>query len=154
MISERKRARQTGRGRTPPFLLLQHDITSSPEWAALSAKAVKLLIEIARQFRGYNNGDLSAPWSKMKLRGFRSPQTLHNAKQELIEAGFVVVARQGGMHGCTLFAVTWMPIDECGGKLDRLAERVASNAWKKSRAQYEVRTAPKETDTKSVRAAA
>jgi hypothetical protein len=154
VTSERKRAKQTGRGRTPPFLLLRHDITSSPEWAALSPKAVKLLIEIASQFRGYNNGDLSAPWSKMKLRGFRSPQTLHNAKQELIAAGFIVVTKQGGMHGCTLFAVTWLSIDECKGKLDCAPEKVASNAWRKTRAQYELRTTSQRTDTKSVRVAA
>ena len=35
-----------------------------------------------------------------------------------------------------LYAVTFLAIDECGGKLDVAATRVPSGKWKKERALY------------------
>ena len=130
-----RRAKLTGKGRGHSFLALNHPMMDSDAWLGLSGGALKLLLEIGRQFNGHNNGDISIPMKRMKLRGFNSSDVLIRCKRELIDAGFITQTRQGGMHQCSLFAITWMPIDECGGKIEVAAERVASNAWKKSSAQ-------------------
>jgi hypothetical protein len=40
--------------------------------------------------------------------------------------------RQGGLHCATLYAFTWLPIEECGGKLDIKATVVPSHLWQQS----------------------
>ena len=154
IIDNRKRAKITGKGKLPPFLALERRMIESREWAALPARALKLLIEIGAQLRGHNNGDLSIPWSKMKRRGFRSPETLNRARRDLIDAGFIVQTRHGGLHQCSLYAVTWQPVHECNGKLEVAAERFPSHAWRKSQALYENRTDKLTTNTKTVPIAA
>jgi len=126
-----KRLRRTGRSTSGRFIALPDNMTSSDAWGALSGNAVKLIVEIARQFDGKNNGDLSAPWSKMKRRGFRSKSTLYEATKEASDAGFIIATRLGGRHRlCTLYAITWKPVDDCKGKHGHPTESVASNLWK------------------------
>ena len=133
-ISDAKRAKLTGKGAAHSFAALPHYMLDSDEWSALSGHAVKLLVDLFAQFKGANNGDLSAPWSRMHRRGWRSKATLWDAIHELIEAEFIVPTRTGSKnHICALYGVTWKPIDECDGKLQVPAERVASNAWRKQK---------------------
>lgn len=112
--------------------MLRKDMLSSPQFAALDGNAVKLLLELARQFNGSNNGDLSIAWTLLKRSGWRSQATLHKAKDRLLEARFIVKTRQGMKlgHLCSLFALTWLPVDECEGKHDHPPERIPSNAWR------------------------
>ena len=137
-----KRAKLTGKGRTHSFLRLPHYMLHSAEFRQLNGRAEKLLIYLAAQYRGNNNGDLSMPWSKMKALGFPSSDTLNKYKKELLNRGFISLTRQGGLHRCSLFAITWEAIDECNGKLDVRAENVASNLWKKSSASSESESIP------------
>ena len=133
-IPEAKRWKQTGKGAAHTFVAMPHYMMESEQWGALSSHAVKLLMEFARQYKGNNNGDFSAPWSRMRRRGWRSQHTLSAAIAELIEAGFVVRTRTPNRHHvCALYAITWRAIDECDGKLEVSAERVASNAWKNAK---------------------
>jgi hypothetical protein len=113
------------------FAPVPHHVLESQEYAALGASAVKLLMDLYAQYRGANNGDFTAAWSYMKKRGWRSKDTLGNALAELLEAGWITKTRQGGKHVASLFAVTWKPIDHCGGKLDVAPTHVASNAWRR-----------------------
>jgi hypothetical protein len=131
MSTDRKRQRRTGRGKGHSFLALPHHMLKSPEFAALGYSATKLLLEIAMQFNGKNNGDLSATVTLLGERGWNSG-VLIRAKEELIRSGFIVKTRQGGRHVCDLFGVTWLPIDRCDGKHDHPAETVPLNLWKKS----------------------
>ena len=59
----------------------------------------------------------------MRARGWRSEETLHKAKKELLQAQLIVESRKGGRpNGTTLYALTFFTLDNCGGKLDiRLA---------------------------------
>lgn len=116
--------------RSPPFLRLPNQVHESEQFGKLSGNAVKLLIHIAGQYRGKNNGDLSATWTQLESRGWKSRSTLHRSLKELVEAGFIELTRQGGLHTCSLYAITWEPINECSGKLDVLETTVASNRWK------------------------
>lgn len=129
---ESKRARVTGKGAGHSFIALPHHMLESEAWGSLSPHAVKVIIEAARHFKGDNNGDFSLPWSRMRRRGWKSKSTLSAAIHEAVQAGFLERSRFGTRnHICALYAITWKPIDECGGKLQIPATKVASNAWRK-----------------------
>ncbi|MGH8503836.1 MAG: hypothetical protein ACREVE_15495 [Gammaproteobacteria bacterium] len=103
-------------------------VLNSPQYARLSAYAVKLLFDLFAQYYGSNNGDFSACWTLMRRRGWRSKGTLHKATKELRDTGWIAVARQGGRNKASLYAITFLPVDECGGKLD-IAATVAPLGW-------------------------
>ena len=113
-----KRARHIGRRNTAPFLSIPKDVLSSEAYLSLGGWEVKLLVDIASQFNGKNNGDLTAAYSVMRDRGWNSTGTLNKARKALLDAGLIQETRSGGRHRCTLYAVTWRGIDECKGKLD------------------------------------
>lgn len=108
--------------------------TPSPA-AVLSHKAAHLLDDLTSQYRGKNNGDLSAAPKTMALYGWTSHGSVDDAIAELIAQGFIEQTRQGGRNQCSLYAITWQPIDECGGKLDVKPTVVASNLWKPENAE-------------------
>jgi hypothetical protein len=109
-----------------PWDVLNHEI-----FRTLSPRATKLVIDIAAQYRGHNNGDLSATLSLMRDRGWNSSDQLDKAKKELVRKDVIRVARQGGLNKCNLYALTWFPIDECNGKLDIVSTITAPVDWKK-----------------------
>jgi hypothetical protein len=125
-----KRARHKGRRTSKTFFGFPHECIRHSNYISLSAYAVKLLIDLGAQYNGKNNGDLCAPWSIMKDRGWNSQATLHRAKNELIDKGWIVTSRQGGRHKCSLFALSFQAIDECKGKLDINSTNVAPGNWK------------------------
>ncbi|HBA67165.1 MAG TPA: hypothetical protein DCZ48_13495 [Methylococcaceae bacterium] len=96
----------------------------------LSHKAAHLLDNLIAQYNGSNNGDLSVAPKIMKLYGWTSQGSIHSALTELLAHGFIEQTRQGGRNKCSLFAVTWLAIDDCGGKLDVAPTKVPSNLWK------------------------
>jgi hypothetical protein len=117
-------------GRLGGFSALPHDIFQSSQYAALSPRAVKLLIDIYCQFRGTNNGDLSASWRFMQKRGWKSKSQLAKALAELDVTRWVLRTRQGDINKPTLYAVTFKGVDHCGGKLDVPADPKPSHSWK------------------------
>ena len=92
-----------------------------------------MIIDIASQYRGYNNGDLAATLKMMKELGWTSSDQLEKAKKELIEKDVILVARQGGRNKANLYALTWFPINECNGKLDIDATKTAPVDWPNKR---------------------
>jgi hypothetical protein len=107
-------------------------MVNSDEFNSLSSHAVRLLVNLTAQYRGNNNGDLSATWAMMKSKGWRSKSTLWAALHELLDKRFIVQSRDGGKHRCCLYALTWRSIDECGGKLHLTATIQAGNDWMKN----------------------
>ena len=101
----------------------------SPNYCKLSHTGVRMLIELGKQLNGRNNGDLCATSRTLRARGWPSNETITRALLELEYFGFIVRTRQGGLNKCSLFAVTWRGIDECGGKLDISASAVPLRAW-------------------------
>ena len=132
-IPERKRWKLTGKGKLPPFIGIPREVLDSKEFGALSAHATKLAIELARQFRGRNNGDFSATFGELRERGWRSAFALANAKRELLETGFAILTRQGGRNSCSLFALSWWAIDECNGKHEERPTHAPLHLWKQSK---------------------
>ena len=129
-----------GRAETGGYLKLPHAVMESPNYRALSPHARMLLNDLGLQFRGANNGDLSAAWKILHPRGWRSRDTLGRALAELLHYGLIEKTRQGGLNHCSLYALTWLAIDECRNKLDVSATRVASGLWKTPQAPLPKRT--------------
>lgn len=126
----RSRQKHKGRRESGPFIALPKHILESAEWAALTAPEIKLFIDIYGQYNGANNGDLAATWKLMAARGWRSRDTLNRALRGLLDKGFIERTRIGGLNRCSLYAVSFKPIDECRAKLDVAPTRMPSNAWK------------------------
>ncbi len=126
----RSREKTKGRKDSGSFVQLPHAILEHENFARLSHKAVRLLINIYGQYRGSNNGDLNMAYTVMKRLGWKSKDQLYKAKNELMEIGWIVQTRQGGRNFCSLYAVTFQAIDECKGKLDVKPCRVALGYWK------------------------
>lgn len=130
-IHESKRWKQTGRGAGHSFIQIPHFVLNSDQFAALPPNAVKLLFELARQYRGKNNGDLSAVFDQLKPRGWTSETTLAKHLKHLEQTGWILRTRLGGKYlGCSLYAITFWPIDDCNGKHAYQAERKPSHLWK------------------------
>ena len=122
--------RNKGRMMTDSFVRIPHHVINHEHFRSLSPRATKLLIDLLAQYRGYNNGDLCAPLSLMRERGWNSSDQLFKAKKELVEKGLIRVSRQGGLNKCNLYALTWFSIDECDGKLDIASTITAPNDWR------------------------
>ncbi|POZ53193.1 hypothetical protein [Methylovulum psychrotolerans] len=132
-----KRQKVTGRKESGSFAAKPHHIfradckTGTPSPASvLSHMAANMLDNLTAQLNGSNNGDLSAAPKIMKLYGWNSQGSVHKALTELLALGFIEQTRQGGKNQCSLYAVTWLAIDDCKGKLDVSPTKVASNLWK------------------------
>lgn len=101
------------------FAGIPHEVLDSEAYRLLGGYAVKLLMNLTRQYNGYNNGDLAFTWAMAQKQGWASPDTLNNAKQELLTHGLICETRKGGYpRTASLYALTWHDLDECGGKLD------------------------------------
>lgn len=109
-----KRGKIEGRTESGPFLALSMSVLGSPQFTALSPRAVKALIDVAFAYRGYNNGNLCAAFKIMKPRGWTSKDQLALALQELVDAGFLLITRRGGNRVATLYALSFKPIDPIG----------------------------------------
>ncbi len=97
---------------TEPFVAFPRSVFEAPGFLTLSGHAYKLLMDIASQYKGDNNGDLTAAWSILSKRGWRSKTTLWRCKAELIDAGFLYVTRVGHLpNTCELLALTWFSLD-------------------------------------------
>jgi hypothetical protein len=79
---------------------LIHVHFQSPQYAKLSPRAVKLLVDLMAQYRGINNGDLTTAWSVMQRE----------------RRGWIIKTRQGSINAPTLWALTFHGIDDCRDK--------------------------------------
>jgi hypothetical protein len=116
-----------------PGVVLEHT-----NYVRLSSKAVKLLNDLGAQYNGYNNGDLSATWSLMKERGWKSKESLQFARDELLHYDIIMLTRRGHLPKVpSLYAFTFRKIDECGGKLDVAATPQAPGTWKEAKPDWQ-----------------
>lgn len=109
-----------GRAKNGRFAGIPHSVMESESYCLSSGNALKLLLELVKQCNGRNNGNLSAAFSVLKSRGWRSKKTLSRCLKELMERGLIVKTREGWFSNpggrCALYALTWLPINECEGK--------------------------------------
>lgn len=113
-----------GRSSKPRYASMPHRVLDSEDYLSLSPVEKTVLMALCRPFNGHNNGDLSLTHERAKEWGIGSKSTLAKALRVLREKNLIIRTRdplrdRENPHGqCSLCALTWMPIDECGGKLD------------------------------------
>ncbi|TEP95575.1 hypothetical protein IPC65_05170 [Pseudomonas aeruginosa] len=111
-----------GRNPSGTFAALPHAVMDSEDFRALSGGALKVLLGLLRQYRGMNNGDLSASFTQAKQWGVNSRTTLSKALDELQDHDLIIRTREGKFIKpggcCALYAITWRPIDPCEGKIE------------------------------------
>lgn len=95
------------------FIALPWSVLDCPAYARLSHPAKALLMEVARQFVRDNNGRLLLSRAHMAKRGWKSADTLTNAKRELLEGGFIFQTVMGHRpNKASWYAVTWRALDK------------------------------------------
>jgi len=99
------------------FVNIPHSVLEDERFMRLSSKARALLIDMCHQIRFgkhgiKNNGDLCTAWGYMQKRGWGSAGTVHAAKNELIDSGWLIQTRQGGKRKPSLYAIAWLRINE------------------------------------------
>lgn len=119
----RSRSKIKGRKDTPGgFAGIPRIVMKNDDYVRLSSGARDLLLELAFQYTGKNNGDLTVAESILKKRGFKSRTTIKKSTIALIDTGMIIRTREGRFANprgvCSLYALTWVPIDECNGKLE------------------------------------
>lgn len=106
-----------GRRKKGRFGMFPKAVHDSQAYRSLSPRAAKLLLDILMQYHGTNNGDLDASFHNLKPYGWGSKNNLHRAAMELLDSGLIYRTRKGGRNNtCSLYAITWKPIDECRHK--------------------------------------
>ncbi len=125
-----KRARMTGRrsGKGRAFFRLWHDIIFTEQFAAIKGSALKLLVDLASQYNGHNNGELCPA----ALRGrWKSERQMSLAIKQLEQSGWIKKTKQGGMGiGSSLYGITWWGINP-SKKHDHPPD-IATNDWAKN----------------------
>ncbi|MES2662141.1 MAG: hypothetical protein V4629_02455 [Pseudomonadota bacterium] len=123
------RSKARGKKDKGQFIGIPHAVYKSQNYLQLRGWDVKLLVDITAQYHGFNNGDLSASWTLMREKKWRSQGTLNASLKKLLAFGFIEQTRQGGRNRCSLFAITWQPIDDCKGKIEVQPTKFPSKKW-------------------------
>lgn len=119
--------------KTHPYASIDHRVIDSPAFADMRPTAKVLLLLLARQFNGRNNGHLQATYSWCKERGIGSEHTLQAAIAELIAHGFLYRTKSHGANKVwAKYALTWLPIQEKEGLFTGGWKQLAWRDWKPS----------------------
>lgn len=98
------------------FIAFPVCVFESQAYLGLTRPARDLLIEIAIQYRGNNNGRLLASKKQLEGRGWKSSDLIVKAKRELIEAKFIHETVMGQRpNKASWYAVTWWKLDKHPG---------------------------------------
>ena len=133
-------ARSTGTGAS----------TEAKPAEATAANAEKPQQQAGRNRNGRNNGDLCASASVLQRHGLNRSGANPVAARELRHYGLIVLTRQGGLHGPSLYALSWHAIDNCGGKLDCTPTYVAPGDWRTLREPFKRPPKKQNASTESV----
>ncbi|OSI08820.1 Uncharacterised protein [Neisseria animaloris] len=126
------RRHQRGKRTIRPYRQLPVEVIRAPQFRALSGTAVKVLLYLLSQYTGSNNGNLQAGQTEAASAEIGvSSRAVKAAIKELKDTGFITVSRQGGKNRCSLYALTFFAVDDCGGILDIPATHTFTDDWKK-----------------------
>jgi hypothetical protein len=131
-MASRKHQKAAEKRESGSYVAVTSYFLRSQTVCGLSAAACKLLLDFLSQYRGNNNGDLCAAWKLMKVRGWKSRDTLAKAVRELLAKEIIEKSQQGGKHKPTLYALTMYNVDECNGKIEIAATHHPKSSWKKN----------------------
>jgi hypothetical protein len=98
--------------RTERYVSVKSLVFETPAFRTLPSAALKLWFDLRTQFRGANNGNITAALSALRQRGWRSSDTLNKALWELLGRGLLRRTREGKpgpLRICALYAFTDLP---------------------------------------------
>lgn len=104
-------------GRDPgAFIALPLSVLDCPGYAKLSHPARALLLEVARQCKGDDNGRSLLSSAYMAPRGWKSADVIQRAKAQLIERGFIFETVKGHRpNKASWYAITWHKLGKLKG---------------------------------------
>lgn len=109
-----KRAKEKRDGRQ--FLALPIVVLESPGYRSASHTARSLLLDIAMQYTGNNNGRLTASAKYLQAKGWTSNDTIVRARRELLECGLLIETRKGARpNKAAWYALSWHDLDQLTG---------------------------------------
>jgi hypothetical protein len=98
------------------YIALPVNVIDSPAFQSLSYPAVALLIELARQRSGGDNGRLLLSMRYLSERGWRSKDVIERARRELLAAKLIYQTVQGHRpNKASWYALTWYTLDKLPG---------------------------------------
>ncbi|MGC3986259.1 MAG: hypothetical protein QM777_16950 [Pseudorhodoferax sp.] len=98
------------------FVALPWAVLDSPAYLGLSHPARSLLLELARQLRGDDNGRLVLSRPLLAKRGWKSVDVIQRAKQELLDAELIFETAKGQRpNKASWYAVTWYRLGKPDG---------------------------------------
>src|SRR4051812_40495803 len=102
-----------GSGGLGRFVALPHSVLDCPGYRGLTVYAKALLVDVARQYAGGNNGSLLCSRRKMAEYGWKSVDTLTKALSELLAANLLFRTVQGQRpNKASWYALTWQSLDK------------------------------------------
>lgn len=118
-----------------PLTLLHH-----PNFVRLSPHGHKLLMDLARQYTGFNNGYLCAAFSLLADKGWAS-ETLWRSTRECEHYRLIQRTQQGGRNKPNLYAFTWRRVDFKKDRppLDVASSTKPSDLWKEEQEPFDTR---------------
>lgn len=108
-----KRAKHTGRRESGRFAMLPHHVIQHPAVTTLPAACRWVLVALAAQYHGSNNGALALPLSTAGRFGITSSNTLNRSLRELRSHGLIEQTYPGSYRPPEVarYAITWKPMD-------------------------------------------
>ncbi|CAN7528616.1 hypothetical protein LJR260_003516 [Variovorax paradoxus] len=104
-------------GPVAPHIRIDLSLLRSPAFIALDWTARALFVDLRSRMGGFNNGDISAPLSELKHRGWASSTTLAKALRQLEAVGLLRKTRKTigvdrGSKLCNLYRFTDIEVFE------------------------------------------
>lgn len=94
------------------FVPIPREVLSMPEYQSLPSSAKALMLDLAAQYTGKNNGRLTPAFDVMQRCGWTSKTTLLRAKAALLSMPFAILTRKGHPpRTCEWLAFTWWRLD-------------------------------------------
>jgi hypothetical protein len=111
---------------------LPWSVLDCPGYGRLSHPARSLLLEVARQLHSDDNGRLLLSRAYLAPRGWKSADTITNAKRELLKGGFIFETVMGHRpNKASWYAVTWRTLDKLPGYDEGAKHLFERGAYKK-----------------------
>jgi hypothetical protein len=117
------------------FVALPWSVLDSRAYLGLSHPARSLLLELARQLHGDDNGRLLLSRAHLLPRGWKSADVIQRAKQELLDADLIFETVKGQRpNKASWYAVTWHSLGKPDGFDHGAARAFVRGAYRKDAA--------------------
>lgn len=129
----RNRSRRDSGRDAGGFVALPWAVLDCPAYLQLSHPAKALLLELARQCHGDDNGRLLLSRAHLAARGWKSVDVIQRAKSELLEAEFIFETVKGARpNKASWYAVTWHKLAKISGYDEGAEKLFRQGAYRKN----------------------